>query len=235
MDPVTIKNDKEYPVEVTYKEGEEEKTVTVEAGAEIQVPEDQKEAVETAIAESEAPEEEETDEEKAAREQREQEEADAEAAKTQEQKDKDAELARVKAENAEYRKKAVDAEYDRLLKEGKIVPAQEKAFKALASASDSSVQFSTGKKTEDKPVSKLITELFAAAPKLVKFSEDGGNGGEGGEGEGTGEGDTPYDKLSKEAKAGLQATGVSKERYNENVEKHPELYPQVNTNKKDEE
>lgn len=235
MDPVTIKNDKEYPVEVTYKEGEEEKTVTVEAGAEIQVPEDQKEAVETAIAESEAPEEEETDEEKAAREQREQEEADAEAAKTQEQKDKDAELARIKAENAEYRKQAVDAEYDRLLKEGKIVPAQEKAFKALAGAADSSVQFSNGKKTEDKPVSKLISELFAAAPKVIKFSEDGGNGGEGGEG-GSGEGDTPYDKLSAEAKAGLQATNVTKERYNDNVAKHPEMYPEHNQdNKKDEE
>lgn len=236
MDPVTIKNDKEYPVEVTYKEGEEEKTVTVEAGAEIQVPEDQKDAVTQVIADSTAPEEEEdeeTPEEKEAREKKEQEEADAEAAKTQEQKDKDAELARVKAENAEYRKAAVDAEYKKLLEEGKIVPAQEKAFKALASASESSVQFSNGKKTEDKPVSKLISELFAAAPKVIKFSEDGGNGGEGGEG--AGEGDTPYDKLSDEAKAGLQATNVTKERYNENVAKHPEMYPQHNTNKKDEE
>lgn len=230
MEPKTIKNDKEYPVEVTYVDADEaEQTVTIEAGAELEIPESQVEAVEKTIAEAEAPEVEETEEEKEAREKKEKEEADAEAAKSEAEKEKDAELAKVKAENAEFRKKQIDAEYDALLKEGKIVPAQEAAYKALAS-SESAIKFSTGKnKTEDKPASVLLAEMFAAAPKVVKFSEDGGQGGDG-----TGEGETAYDKLDEEAKAGLKATGVSKERYNEQVEKHPEMYPQV-TNKKDEE
>lgn len=235
MEKVT--NDKDYEVKTTITVDGEEQELVIAAGAEVEVPADQKEAVETAIAESEAPEAEETEEEKAAREAKEAEEAAAEAAKSEEDKAKDAELARVKAENAEYRKKAVDAEYDRLLKEGKIVPAQEGAFKALAEARDSSVQFSNAKgKTVQKPVSELLTELFAHAPKVVKFSEDGGEGGEGAGAQGTGEDQTPYDKLSEEAKAGLQATNVSKERYNENVAKHPEMYPEhQSTNKKDEE
>lgn len=228
MENVTIKNDKEYPVEVTYKEGDEDKTVTIEAGAEIEVPEDQKDAVTQVIADSTAPEEEEdeeTPEEKEAREKKEQEDADAEAAKSEADKQKDAELARYKKENAEFRKKQIEAEYAALLKEGKIVPAQEKAFKALAEARDSSVQFSNSKgKTVQKPVSELVTELFASAPKLVNFSEDSNNGN--GKPKG-GEGETPYDRLSEKAKAGLQATNVSKERYNENVEKHPELYPEA--------
>ena len=235
MDLKAIKNEQEFPVEVTYTDADEkEQTVTVEAGAEVEVPESQVEAVTKTITEAEAPEEEEveeTPEEKEAREKQEADDAAAEAAKSDADKAKDAELAKVKAENAEYRKSAVNAEYDRLLAEGKIVPAQEQAFKALASA-ESTLQFSNGKKTEDKPVSSLISELFAAAPKLVKFSEDGGEGGDDDKG---GQGETPYDKLSSEAKAGLQATNVTKERYNENVEKHPEMYPQVSNNKKEEE
>lgn len=227
-----VKNDKEYPVEVTYKEGDEDKTVTVEPGAEVEVPEDQVDAVTAAIAESEAPEEEESDEDREAREEQERKDKEAEDAKSEEDKAKDAELSKLRKQNAEFRAKQVDAEYDRLLKEGKIVPAQEKAFKALASAAESSVQFSTAKgKTASKPVSEMLTELFASAPKLVKFSEDGG---EGGENKG-GEGDTPYDKLDEKAKAGLQATNVTKERYNENVAKHPEMYPEHNTNESNKE
>lgn len=223
-----VTNDKEYPVEVTYTDADEaEQTVTIEPGEELEVPEEQAEAVTKTITDSEAPEEnEETDEEKAAREAKEAEDA------AKAEKDKD-ELSKANAKLAEYRKKEIDQQYDALLKEGKIVPAQEATFKALA-MNDSAIQFSTGKgKTEDKPASVLLGELFAAAPKLVKFSEDGGEGGDD-EGDEGGEGETSYDKLSPEAKAGLKATGVSKERYNENVEKHPEMYPEVN-NTKDEE
>lgn len=238
MDKVKIINDKEYPIEVTYKEDDKDVTATIEAGAELEVPEDQKEAIETIIADSKAPEAEETDEEKIAREAQEAEdaataaaEAAAEAAKSDEDKAKDAELARIKAENAEYRKQAVNNEYDSLLKEGKIVPAQENAFKALAEARDSNITFGTKGQETKKTVSELVTELFAHAPKVVKFSEDGGAGGDGG-----GKNQTPYDKLDEKAKAGLQATNVSAERYNENVAKHPEMYPEnINGKKEDEE
>lgn len=239
MENVAVKNDKEYPVEVTFKDGDEDKTVTVEAGAEVQVPEDQKEAVEALIAAAEAPEdeeEEETPEEKTAREEQERKDKEAEDAKSDEDKAKDAELARLRKSDAEFRKKAVDAEYDKLLKEGKIVPAQERAFKSLASAADSTVQFSTKNgKSASKPVSEMLNELFSHAPKVVNYSEDGSGAGGGDDKNKGGEGDTPYDKLSKEAKAGLQATNVSKERYNENVAKHPEMYPEAKSTEDNEE
>lgn len=228
MENVPVKNDKEYPVEVTFKEGEEDKTVTVQPGEEVQVPEDQKEAVEQLIADAPAPEEEEEDEETA-------EEKAAREAKEAEDAEKDAELARVKAENAEYRKKAIDAEYSKLLKEGKIVPAQERAFKALALAGETKVEFSKkdGKVTQ-LSVSKLLEKLFASAPKVVEFSEKGSAKGKKGKAE-LDKDQTPYDKLSEEAKAGLKATGVTKERYNENVAKHPEMYPEHQSNASEDE
>lgn len=228
MENVAIKNDKDFPVEVTFKEGEEDKTVTVQPGEEVQVPEDQKEAVEKVIADAVKPEDEEEDEEETA------EEKAAREAKEAEDADKDSELARLRKSDAEFRKKAVDAEYSKLLKEGKIVPAQEKAFKALAMSGDSKVEFTKkdGKVTQ-LSVSKLLEKLFAHAPKAVEFSEKGSN-----KGKKKAELDkeqTPYDKLSEEAKAGLKATGVTKERYNENVEKHPEMYPEHQTNESEEE
>ena len=238
MENVTIKNDKEYPVEVTYKDGDEDKTVTIEAGAEIEVPEDQKDAVTQVIADSVAPEDEEdeeTEEEKAAREEQERKDKEAEDAKSEEDKAKDAKLSRLEKENKEFRAKQVNSEYEKLLKEGKIVPAQERAFKALAEAADSNVQFSTKNgKTATKPVSEMLTELFSHAPKVVNYSEDSGAGDDKDKNKG-GAGDTPYDKLDDKAKAGLQATGVTKERYNENVEKHPELYPQSSSDNNDNE
>jgi len=232
MDKVKIINDKEYPVEVTFREGDEDKTVTVEAGAEVEVPADQKEVVETLIAESTAPEEEETDEEREAREKKEKEDADAAAAEEEGTK---AELAKAQKQIQEYRKKEVDQEYEKLLKAGKIVPAQEKAFKALAMSGDVKVEFSKDGKSTQVPVSEMLKEFTKHAPKVVNYSEDGGNGGGAG-GEGVDKDATPYDKLSAEAKAGLQATGVSKERYNDNVAKHPEMYPDVTAdNKKEDE
>jgi hypothetical protein len=228
MENVAIKNDKEFPVEVTYKEGEEDKTVVVQPGEEVQVPEDQKDAVTQIIADAEAPEEEEDEEETA-------EEKAAREAKEAKDAEDAAELSRVKAENAEFRKQAVNATYDKLLKEGKIVPAQERAFKALALAGDSKVEFSRkdGKVTQ-LSVSKLLEKLFATAPKVVQFSEKGSSSKDKGKKE-LDKDQTPYDKLSPEAKAGLKATGVTKERYNENVEKHPEMYPEHQTNESEEE
>lgn len=225
---IKIINDKEFPVEVTFKEGDEDKTVTVEAGAEVEVPADQKEAVEALIADAVKPEdeeeEEESEEDKAARLKKEQEDADAES-------DKDKELAAARKQIQEYRAKEVDAEYSKLLKEGKIVPAQEKAFKALALAGDTKVEFSKDGKTSQLPVSELLKEFTKNAPKLVNYSEEGNNNGSGKK---KVEGQTPYDTLTDEAKAGLKATGVSKERYNENVEKHPEMYPQHSADSEEE-
>lgn len=212
MENVTIKNDKDYEVKTTITVDGKEEELTIAAGAEVEVPEDQKEAVEKAIAESTAPEADEDAEE---------EEDKDKDAQTDEQK----ELSKLRKENAEFRKKEVDAKYSALLKDGKIVPAQEKAFKAIM-ATEGNVEFSRDGKSTQVPVSELMTELFSHAPKLVKYSEEGNNG----EGKDKQEeGQTPYDSLSDKDKAGLKATGVSKERYNDAVAKHPELYPEHQT------
>lgn len=156
-----IKNDREFPVEVTYTENEEEKKVTVEPGAEIEVPEDQVEAVTKQIADAVAPQAEEEGEELS---EKEKQLAEREAAAAK----KEAELA----------EKEANAEYARLLSEGKIVPAQKDAFIALSSKGSASVELADG---ESKTVSVLLAELFEAAPKGKHLSEEGKEGGEGGE------------------------------------------------------
>lgn len=162
-----VKNEREFPVEVTYTENEEEKKVTIEPGAEVEIPEDQVEAVTKQITDATAPEKKEeggegdeggelSDQEKALA------EREAAAAK------KEAELAEREA----------TADYERLLSEGKIVPAQKDAFIALSSKGSASVELADG---ESKTVSVLLAELFEAAPAGKHLSEEGKEGGEGGE------------------------------------------------------
>ena len=158
-----VKNHREFEVKGTYLEGEETKEAVIAAGAELEVPEDQAEAVTKLIAEAVAPEEEEeeelSDEEKKAKEL-----ADREAA--------------VAAKDKELSDKQAAADYERLLSEGKIVPAQKDAFIALSAQGSATVELSDG---ESKTVSVLLSELFEAAPKIALGEQ--GAGGEGGEAE----------------------------------------------------
>ena len=179
-----VKNDREFPVEVTYTEAEEEKKVTIEAGAEAEVPEDQVEAVTKQIADAVAPEEEDdeqlSDEEKKAKEL-----ADREAA--------------IAAKEKELSDKQAEAEYERLLSEGKIVPAQKDAFIALSAQGSATVELSDG---ETKAISVLLSELFEAAPKL-NLGEEGAGGGKGGEDDDV--------ELSDEEKATAKKLNISEE------------------------
>jgi phage I-like protein len=77
-----IKNEKEFPVKVNYQDAEgKDVEATIEAGAELEVPEASAEGVKQQIDVAVAPAAEETDEEKAAREQKEQEDANVAAGK----------------------------------------------------------------------------------------------------------------------------------------------------------
>lgn len=240
MGKVKVTNDKDHEVKVTITEDGEEKELVIAAGAEVEVPEDQQEAVEKAIADSEAPEdpkdpEEDPEDPKDPADPEEDPadpdpEEDPEDPKDPEELDESekAELARLRSEKVE---RDADTAYNKLLNEGKLVPAQEKAFKAAYAARHLSHTFSVKDgKTEQKTVGELMDELFAHAQPVVKFSESGNNGSGNNK-----DNETPYDRLSDEAKAGLQATKVSKEKYNEAVEKHPELYGNSNDKKEDEE
>lgn len=160
---VKVKNDREFDVEVTYAVDGENKTETVAAGAEIEVPEDQAEAVKQQIADAEAPKDNDKENELSEREKA---LADREAA-----------LAEKEAAAA---KRDAEAKFNKLLSDGKVVPAQKDAFMALSEASSTEIHLSDD---ETKTVDTLLSEFIEASPKLNLTDEKGT------EGEGDGGGD----------------------------------------------
>lgn len=158
---VKVKNDREFDVEVTYAVDGENKTETVAAGSEIEVPEDQAEAVKQQIADAEAPKDDDKESELSEREKA---LADREAA-----------LAEKEAAAA---KRDAEAKFNKLLSDGKVVPAQKDAFMALSEASSTEIHLSDD---ETKTVDTLLSEFIEASPKLNLTDEKGtdgeGNGG----------------------------------------------------------
>lgn len=214
-----VKNDREFPIEVKFTEEGEEKTATIAAGEEIEVPEEVAEAVTTQVSEAVAPEVEKTDEEKAAEEAAAKEAADKEAADKEATEKAEAEAkAKEEAEKSELEKTKealadanakialgeAEAKYNALLAEGKIVPAQKDAFISLSTAPTSTISLADGVTTS---LSDLLTDLFKAAPKRISFGEEGASGDDAEK--------TPYDELSDEEKAATERLGVSPDEYNE--------------------
>ena len=158
---VKIKNDREFDVEVTYAVDGENKTETVAAGAEIEVPEDQAEAVKQQIADAEAPKDNDKENELSEREKA--------------LADREAVLAEKEATAA---KRDAEAKFNKLLSDGKVVPAQKDAFMALSEASSTEIHLSDD---ETKTVDTLLSEFIEASPKLNLTDEKGtdgeGNGG----------------------------------------------------------
>lgn len=162
---VKIKNDRDFDIEVKYAVDGEDKIATVAAGAEIEVPADQEEAVKAQITDAEAPESDTdtnsdsaSDDDKKAKEL-----ADREAA--------------VMAREAELVKKEAEARFDKLLSDGKVVPAQKEAFMALSTAASKEIHLSDD---ETKTVDTLLSEFIAAAPTLELTDEKGADGENGG-------------------------------------------------------
>lgn len=210
-----LKNDKEYAVKVTVGG----KEVEVQPGAELEVPEAELEAVTKQVTEAVKPEP--TEDEKKA--QADKEAADAKAAEDKVKADKEAadKKAAEDAKNAPElsdREKAMQVElsetkaklatrdaedaYTKLLKDGKIVPAQKDAFLALSTSTTTEVSLSDG---TAKPLSELLTNLIEAGPKRISFSEDGRPL----------EGDpTPFDQLSDGEKKATTDMGITADEYN---------------------
>lgn len=158
---VKVKNDREFDIEVTYAVDGENKTETVAAGAEIEVPEDQAEAVKQQIADAEAPKDNDKENELSEREKA--------------LADREAVLAEKEAAAA---KRDAEAKFNKLLSDGKVVPAQKDAFMALSEASSTEIHLSDD---ETKTVDTLLSEFIEASPKLNLTDEKGtdgeGNGG----------------------------------------------------------
>lgn len=155
-----IVNERDFPVEVTFTENDEEKKVTVEAGAEVEVPEDQVESVTKQFTDAVKPEAEEEEEELSDEQKKEKALADREAA--------------VAAKERELSEKEAEAKFATLLSEGKVVPAQKELYIALSSQSTTSVELSDG---VEKPVSVLLSEFLEKIPQGFKLTEEGGSGG----------------------------------------------------------
>ena len=179
---VKIKNDREFDVKVTYAVDGENKTETVAAGAEIEVPEDQAEAVKQQIADAEAPKDNDKENELSEREKA--------------LADREAVLAEKEAAAA---KRDAEAKFNKLLSDGKVVPAQKDAFMALSEASSTEIHLSDD---ETKTVDTLLSEFIEASPKLNLTDEKGADG------EGNGGGDEV--QLSEDEQS-LTDLGLSEE------------------------
>jgi phage I-like protein len=181
-----VSNTREFAIEVKYSDADKEVTATIEPGQEIEVAEDQAAAIETQLSEAKAPEA---------------------PKKKKEKKTELSDADKMKRELADARKEIrnrdVEALYQTALSEGKVVPAQENVFKALANSLYGRTRNLSDGKTQN--LSDLFTKFLAKAPKVVSFDESGKN---------TNDDDTdPVAKLSEEIKQGLAKTGTSPEDY----------------------
>ena len=188
---VKVKNDKDFDVEVTYTENEEQKTVTVKAGEEIEVSENQEETVKQQITEAQKPESGEESKDDEDKKGQSDELSEQKKALSEERKALEAEKAELAKQKAALSEKQAEAEYEKLLSEGKIVPAQKESYLALCAAKDNQVRLSENK---TKTVATLLSEFFGAMPDLRLLSEDGENGG----GNGAGTNDVELSETDKE-------------------------------------
>ena len=191
---VKVKNDREFDVQVKFQEDGEEKVETIAAGAEIEVPEDQAEAVKQQIADAEAPEAEEAEEKK---EEKENEFSDREKALA----DREAAIAEKEAALA---KKAAEAKFDKLLSDGKVVPAQKEAFMALSEVASQEIHLSDD---ETKTVDTLLSEFIESSPALNLTDEKGAESDDNGGGEEV--------ELGDDDKKTIERYGLNEEDYKE--------------------
>ena len=259
---VTIKNDKDFPVTISVKDeyGEAVKKI-LQPGEEVQVPSDQGEAVLKMVADAVKADDEEgeSDEDKATREAKEaedqaaadkkKEEDDAAAAAAAAEADKDltdeekaakaekAELSDLRAKNA---KLELSEKYQTLLKAGKITPAQEARFMALAEVHSTTVQLS-GKQVN---LSQIVADILQAGPQVVKFSEEGTQKTEeekkaeeeaAAAAAAADASKKPSELLSDQEKAGMEAVGADPKRMDELAGKYPAMAAALNTNQSNEE
>jgi len=227
----TIKNDKEFDVTVTYKDGEEDVEVVVKAGEEVTVPTEVAEEVTTQISEAVAPSEDEDDSnsedenkdddansdddssENSDDDKKEEEDEDEEA-------DKDKALAKAQLKNAEY---AIKERYNTLLSAGKVIPAQETKILALAKLG-AGVQLSTesGKKID---LATVVLDILEAGN--VKFStEENGSDKEDenqddDSSQNSDDNKKPSETLSEAELAGFKAVGADPAKMDELAEKDP--------------
>lgn len=146
-----VKNNRDFDIEVTYKDGEDDKTVTVKAGEEIEVPADQVEIVKKQIDE-------------------------ADDSTNDDENEKNDELAEERQALAEERAKIAaeraELQFDKLCESGKVVPAQKESFMALATQNNKAALAEGNNKT----VPELLEDFIQSAPAHSLMKEEGKDG-----------------------------------------------------------
>lgn len=208
-----VKNDREFAVTVEYEVDGETKTILVEPGSEIEVPEAVVEAVTKQVADAAAPEasgDDKKDDEGDKSEDKSEdkpEDKPADDKAEDEQKDELSELEKVQRElseaNAKLASQAAERTYETLLSEGKIVPAQKDAFMQLSTAATGEISLSDG---STKSLPEVLADFLKAAPKRINFGEDGSSGDEGEK--------KPWDQLSEGEKEANAKLGISESEFN---------------------
>ncbi len=238
METATVKNDRDFDVEIKVKNEEgEEVAKTLKPGEEAEVPKDQSEAVLGQISDAEKPAEggegegdeggEGSGEGEGAG------EGEGEGGEGNPGSGQPNLSEKDRKELAELRKKQALSDtremYQTLLSAGKITPAQEESFMQLAKVHGQTVQLS---KDKNVSLSELVKGILESGPKVAKFSESGS--GKDGEGEGSGEGagsgadKSPSENLSDEESKGMQAVGADPKRMDELSEKYPAMKSALN-------
>lgn len=212
----TLKNDRDFPVAVNFADGDVTQEAILQPGEEITVDEDVAELVASLIAEAEEVTAEAAEEDTA------EVAADDEAidetggAAPSADEDEKTELSRLRQENAELQ---LSREYDALLAEGKVIPAQKDKILALAKLSQG-IQLSTDMKTD---LTTVVLDILRSGKQQFSTDESGSSK----EDETapvkdqSDEGKKPSETLSEGDLEGLKALGVSPEKMDELAEKDP--------------
>jgi len=216
MDLSTIKNDKDFDVTVTYKDGDEDKEVVVKAGEDVEVPTDVAEDVTTQIADAVEATEDPVEDPK---------EDPADPVVEDPKEDEKDELSKVKLENAELK---ISQAYEALLSAGKVIPAQKDKILGLAKLGQG-VQLSTTSGTKID-LSAVVLEILEAGSKQFSTDENGSNKEDpnpkeddpANGGDDTSDTDKkPSETLSEAELAGFKAVGADVAKMDEMAEKDP--------------
>lgn len=234
VDESTIKNDRDFDVTVTYKDGDEDKEVVVKAGEEVVVPTAVAEEVTTQIADAEKPEDDSSNEDEnkdddansdddSNSDSNDENSDDDSSEEEDEEADKDKALAKAHLKNAEL---TVEKRYGELLSAGKVIPAQKDKILGLAKLGQG-VQLSTdsGKKLD---LATVVFDILEAGN--VKFSTDENGSNKEDENaddnsdsdDGANDSDKkPSETLSEAELAGFKAVGADPAKMDELAEKDP--------------
>lgn len=233
----TIKNDKDFDVTVTYKDGDEDKEVVVKAGEEIVVPTEVAEEVTTQIADAVKPEDEDSSNEDENKDDdansdddsnsdSNDENADDSSDEEEDEDEKDPKKALAKA-NLKVATLSVEKRYGELLSAGKVIPAQKDKILGLAKLGQG-VQLSTeaGKKLD---LATVVFDILEAGNVKFSTDENGSNkedenadndsSNDGGANDDTDK--KPSETLSEAELAGFKAVGADPAKMDELAEKDP--------------